>query len=165
MFNSSDRFNRKRALAVLVAALTVVSIAFGAGSLLAASPAKQAVTRINLVEREVTVNFVDQGKDGPGLGDRMTIKSDILDLKGRRVGRGDFSCNATGEGEHGGGICQGVVTLPGGQLTGQWAFGRSGSTRLQAIVGGTGKYEGVRGQFIVTTTNGAVEPFVIELVR
>jgi hypothetical protein len=129
----------------------------GAAALLAASGAAVASAspdrslRLNLVERQVGEHFVDSGRHGLSAGDRNVVRSQILDTAGRVVGRGDIDCVVTGVGRHLGGICQIVITLPDGQIAGESAFGRSGASRYGAIVGGTRRYAGMRGQSIVDT--------------
>jgi hypothetical protein len=92
------------------------------------------------------------------------ITSDILDTSGTVIGRAGFDCTATGTGRLLGGVCQGAVTLPGGQLTGQFGFGASGESEEQAITGGSGKYEGARGQFILREGSDSEELVTVELL-
>jgi hypothetical protein len=124
------------------------------------------VGRLHLVERVNTSQLIDLGQRGMSVGDREVTRSDILDSSGRLVGRSDGDCVITGVGAKLGGLCHGVLTLAGGQLVGEFAWGKSGSNRYQAITGGTGKYAGAHGQAIVDT-NGtdAHESFVIQLIR
>lgn len=68
----------------------------------------------------------------------------------------ELVCTITGVGRALGGLCSGVLTLRDGQIAGQFAWGHSGSSHLQAVVGGTGRYAGARGQFVVDT-NGTDE--------
>ena len=112
------------------------------------------------------MHFIDTGKRGLSAGDRNVIRSEILDTQGRHAGRMDADCVVTGIGKQLGGVCHGVLTLPDGQLVSQFAFDRSGSTRYQAIVGGTRAYAGMRGQAIVETDGSdEIEKFTIELDR
>ncbi|MGN6379777.1 MAG: hypothetical protein ACTHNU_12550 [Gaiellales bacterium] len=149
------------AVALIAAAATVMSSGTGAAS---PAPARQ-VTRIHLVERVASEHLADQGPKGLSAGDRLLIVSDVLTPAGRRIGRLDFVCTITGEGKLAGGSCQGALTLPGGQIHGSEAFGASGLNRFQAITGGTGKYIGAKGQFVVGDGTDAHTPFVVELVR
>jgi hypothetical protein len=153
----------KRRIALGVAAALVVAAA-GEGAVVASTPRSHVAQRIHLVEREAGGKFVDTGKKGLSVGDQQVGRSDILDPQGRVVGRMDGVCTITGIGRNLGGMCTGVVTLHGGQIAGEFAWGRSGSSRLQAIVGGTGRYAGARGQFVVDV-NGTDrhEDFWIEL--
>jgi hypothetical protein len=155
------------ALVALVVLVTSAAVTSAIASPAAKSgPDGPSVRRLHLVERVNTDHFVDLGKRGMSIGDHAVNRSDILDPQGRLVGHADGDCVITGVGRKLGGLCHGVITLAGGQLVGSFAWGRSGSNRHQAIVGGTGEYAGARGQAIVDT-NGtdAHEPFTIELIR
>lgn len=155
---------RKKTI-LLVAAGALATAAVGEGAVIASTPGSpRVVQRIRLVEREAGGRFVDEGRKGLSVGDRQIVRSDVLDPRGGLVGRFDAVCTVTGVGTALGGVCQGVLTLKGGQLAGSFAWGRSGSSRLQAIVGGTGRYAGARGQFVVDTSGTERrEPFTVEL--
>jgi hypothetical protein len=156
--------NASKKLALAAGAL-VAAAAVAEGAVVAATPGHpRVVQRIHLVEREAGGRFVDTGKKGLSVGDQQVGRSDILDTKGRRVGRMDGVCTVTGVGRNLGGVCQGVLTLHAGQLVGSFAWGRSGSSHLQAIVGGTGRYADAHGQFVVDTDGTDThEDFVVEL--
>jgi hypothetical protein len=154
----------QKKLTVLAAVLVVAGGAAGAVLASSSTSTPRPLLRIHLIEREAGGRFVDTGKKGLSVGDQQIGRSDILDLRGKLVGRMDGVCTVTGVGKQLGGVCHGVVTLRGGQIAGEFAWGRSGSSRLQAIVGGTGRYAGARGQFVVDTSGSdAHEPFTIEL--
>lgn len=159
LLGRKPRLSRTGVVAGVVAA--GVAVALGSAGALLASPSH--VTRMHLVEVEVATNFVDLGKPGLSQGDRHTIMSDIFDEKHNRVGRADFDCIVTGVGKRIGGMCNGVLTLPKGQLTGQSAWGKSEEAQEQAITGGTGAYAGARGQFVIEKANASGTPFVVEL--
>jgi hypothetical protein len=132
---------------------------------LASPPTHHAAQRISLVERQTNEQFIDVGNRGLSVGDHNVIRSDILNPSGKIVGRMDADCIVTGTGAKLGGLCHGAMTLPGGQLIAEFAWGRFGSTRLQAILGGTGKYEGAHGQAIVDSRGSdSREAFVVELL-
>jgi hypothetical protein len=109
----------------------------------------------------------DVGPSGPSPGDQYTITSDILRPHGGVIGRADFDCTQTAVGSRSGGVCVGVLTLPHGQLTGEFAYTdrESGKIEKQAISGGTGEYRGARGQGVVGAGPPSRTPFSIELVR
>jgi hypothetical protein len=146
---------RNRNLAVFTGTVAA-ACAIGAGAVATAAPSEHAPLRIHLVEREAGGQFIDTGEKGLSVGDQQVGRSDVLDTKGRRVGRLDGVCTITGVGRALGGLCSGVLTLRDGQIAGQFAWGHSGSSHLQAVVGGTGRYAGARGQFVVDT-NGTDE--------
>jgi len=155
-----------RAAGTVTGLAIAVSLAYGAASF-ADSPTNangQPVTRMSLFERELQVRNIDQGKRGISQGDGIVIMSEMLDANRHHVGRADFVCTVTGSGRNKGGVCQGAVTLADGQLTGQWAFGASGWSSTQAITGGTGKYEGARGQFVLADGKDGLESVTVELL-
>jgi hypothetical protein len=153
------------ALTVLsVAVAAAATLALGASSLAAATAGPRMTQLLALVERIEHQQFVDTGKRGPSPGDHNVVRSDVLDHAGKRVGRLDLDCVITGVGRNMGGLCHGVLTLKEGQLVSEFAFGRSGATRVAAIVGGTGAYAGARGVSIVDTHGSdSHEPFTVEL--
>jgi hypothetical protein len=131
-----------------------------------ASAAPEHSVRLSLVEHQVGERFLDTGKRGVSPGDRNIVRSRILDTSGRAVGRADIDCVVTGTGRQLGGLCDVVITLPDGQLVGEFAFDRSGSSHYQAITGGTRRYAGMRGQAIIDTGGSDThEPFTVELSR
>ena len=155
---------RKKTL-LIGAAAALAAAAIGEGAVMATTPRSSRVgQRIHLVERVTGGGFVDTGRKGLSVGDEQIDRSDVLDRNGRVVGRLDGVCTITGVGKDLGGVCNGVLTLEEGQLAGAFAWGRSGSSHRQAIVGGTGRYAGARGQFLVDT-NGTDkhEDFTVEL--
>ena len=147
------------------ALLAAAALLAGAGTA-AASAAPEHAVSMTLGEREVAQHFIDTGKHGVSAGDRNVVRSQVLNDAGKVIGRFDVDCVVTGTGKQLGGLCHGVITLPDGQLVGEFAFDRSGSARYQAIVGGTRAYAGMRGQATVETGgNDPVEKFTIELDR
>ena len=158
---------------VLLALLGTAALATGAASAVGATTDSgvaaphHVIRRIHLVERELKTEFVDLNAPGHSVGDRETITSEILDRNRTSVGRADFDCVATALGKRGGVVCSGVVTLPGGQITGTFfepITGEEPVPNLQAITGGTGEFAGAHGQFIVGQETADVTPVVVELV-
>jgi hypothetical protein len=147
----------------LAIALTLASsaVSFGDGP---SAGDRRALTRMHLTERELQVRNIDQGQPGISQGDGIVITSAMLNTSGHRVGRADFVCTVTGSGLNKGGLCQGALTLAHGQVTGQFAFGASGESAKQAITGGTGRYRGARGQFILSEGKNGLESVVVELL-
>jgi hypothetical protein len=153
--------------AAAAAALSAAAlVAATSGSAAAPAPENPAKIRMRLVERQAGERFVDTGKHGLSAGDRNIVRSELLSPRGTVVGRADIDCVITGVGPALGGVCTGVLTLPDGQLVGEFAFDRSGSNRTQAITGGTGRYAHMSGEAIVDTSGSdSHEPFTIELTR
>jgi hypothetical protein len=154
-----QRINRRR---ILISVVALGAVAALTSSSVLASPSKRSsVKRLHFVEREMTFTPVDAAPAGASAGDGAVIVAAVFAPDGRRVGRLDFACTLTSVGDNGSQICQGVLTLPGGQLTGQFA----GETRRQAITGGTGKYKGARGQFVLGKDTHTSQAFAVELLR
>jgi hypothetical protein len=153
----------------LVAALGAAALVAASGAAVASaspSPSPSSSVRLKLVERQVGEHFIDLGRHGLSPGDHNVVRSQILNTDGKVVGRGDIDCVVTGAHKQLGGLCHVVITLPDGQIAGEAAFGRSGSSRYGAIVGGTRRYAGMSGQTIVDTSGSdAHEPFTVELSR
>jgi hypothetical protein len=154
------RGRRARAFTGLVVAGAVGSLV-AAGALLASSGA--STTRIHLVEVEVVQSYVDAKPAGMSPGDHHTISSDIYDTKHRLVGRADFDCVVTGVGKRLGGLCETVLTLAKGQISGESAWGREQEAPVGMITGGTGAYRHARGEMVLGKDTKAGTPFVVEL--
>src|SRR5690242_626863 len=150
---------------LLPALAAVAAVAATAAATSQATPAPKSI-RMHLVERQVGEHFIDNGRRGLSAGDRNIVNSQILNARGAVVGRADIDCVITGTKRRMGGACTAVLTLPGGQVVGQMAFDRSGSNPVQAVTGGTGRYEHMTGQALVDTSGtDSHEPFTLELSR
>jgi hypothetical protein len=163
------RFWRASVLALAVGA--VVASCLGAVTALGTSRSAPTAAsasraqRIRLVEIQRGNTQLDLGKRGFSPGDRQTITSDLERPKGGAAGRLDDDCAITAVGKRAGAVCNFVISLPGGQLTGEFfqSFGPGGEPgKLQAITGGTGRYARARGEIRVGT-EGARTPFVVNL--
>jgi hypothetical protein len=75
------------------------------------------------------------GDGPPSPGDASIITYRVTDAAGKRLGRAQFVCVATGQHEQ----CSGTIALPDGQIATQ------GDAENVAIVGGSGAYAGARG--------------------
>lgn len=148
-----------------VAAIGISGTSFGAASHHRAA----SVKRIHLLEREAQVSFLDRGPKGLSPGDERLVTSTILTPAKKPIGQAVFVCTIAGAGKGTyTGACHGGLILPGGEITGEFAFSQatdSAPAVLQSVTGGTGAYRGVRGQFVVQQVDAALTPFVIELVR
>jgi hypothetical protein len=150
--------------AVIVAVVGLMLVAAAAATAFAA-PDITKPTTIHLTEKERQVGFLDLGAKGFSLGDRQTISSDLFNLHGTKVGRADDDCAITATGKRAGGVCGFVISLPAGQITGQFFFSLGGGgSNLQAINGGTGLYRNARGQLRVLSEHANTADFVIELI-
>jgi hypothetical protein len=118
---------------------------------------------MHLVEVEIATSFIDEKPQGVSPGDHHTISSDVFDMKHRLVGRADFDCVVTGIGKRLGGLCESVLRLPDGQISGESGWGKEQEAPVQAITGGTGAYKAARGQFVIGKQTAKGTPFVVEL--
>jgi hypothetical protein len=139
----------------------VVGALVAAGALLASTGT--TTTRLHLVEVEVVQSYVDAKPAGMSPGDHHTISSDIYDTNHRLVGRADFDCVVTGAGKRLGGLCETVLTLPKGQISGESAWGREQEAPIGMITGGTGAYRLARGQMALGQATKAGTPFTVEI--
>jgi hypothetical protein len=153
------RGRRARIFTGLVVTGAVAALV-AAGSLLASA---SGTTRMHLVEVEVVQGFADAKPAGLSPGDHHTISSDIYDTKHRLVGRADFDCVVTGVGKRLGGLCETVLRLPKGQISGESAWGREQEAPVAMITGGTGAYRLARGQIVLDAETKAGTPFTVEL--
>ncbi len=110
--------------------------------------------------------MVDVNRKGPSLGDYLAFNSTLRGLSGHVVGTVDGYSLATRVGKGGpGGLHLVTVTLWGGQITTQnAALPVQHGNGPEAITGGTGRYENVRGQVTFERHGGRVE-VVLHLLR
>lgn len=155
-----------KTLALAAAAGAAVALAAAGASPAAVHGRPHVLQQIRLVERQLASPTADLGKHGFGPLDRQTITSDILDPNGKQVGRFDADCGITAGGKRAGAVCSGILTLSGGQLAIEDFFPLAGGPdQPQAIVGGTGAYEGARGEIRFTgPEKHGLTPFEVELV-
>ena len=150
-----------RKLAVAAVALAAVV----AGTTQLARASSHSGRRLVYVEHELAAPTLDLGKHGFSPLDRQTITSDVLDLHGNVVGRLDDDCAITAVGKRAGAVCSYAITLPGGQLVGTRFDAFGPGEALQPITGGSGSYDGARGQIqSLRKTRRGLE-FAIELTN
>jgi hypothetical protein len=111
---------------------------------------------------------VDVGKPGPSLGDMNVITEDVY-KNGKRVGTSDIQCTVVRiVAPKFSAQCFNTTTLPGGQITAQGIVTSDEIEKVpfkQAVTGGTGAYEGVRGQLTVDEAGDKPAEFTFELSR
>jgi len=101
---------------------------------------------------------------GLTVGDRQEIHSDILDTAHHVVGTSDIDCGITSVRTHGfSAVCTSTLVLPGGSLTATFG-GAVAAINAQAVTGGTGRFEGSRGELRATGPEGRYTPFVVDLL-
>jgi hypothetical protein len=108
---------------------------------------------LRIVAKEVASKYVDLGKKGFGQSDQFVFTNDLL-RAGTKVGEDGGSCTVTRMTGRGANtwLCVGSNSFPGGQITveGLVTYGPDEAVKADpyyfAITGGTGQYEGARGQ-------------------
>jgi hypothetical protein len=113
---------------------------------------------------------IDVGKPGPSLGDSNVITEDVH-RDGKRVGTSDITCTIVRLDlpAHFFRVqCLNTLSLPGGQITSQGIVTSDEIEKVpfrQAVTGGTGAYEGVRGQQTVDEAGDGPAHFTYELTK
>jgi hypothetical protein len=96
----------------------------------------------------------------PPLGDVFVLSANILDDRGRLIGRDGGACTTTAQ--DGTVVCNLGLKLPGGELT----FGglANGPDNVFAITGGTGIYRNARGEAHAVDTSPLTSNVTITLI-
>lgn len=115
-----------------------------AGAAPTAKPAEPKAKTLRFDVRFSPFHLVDADGDGAtSLGD-YTVFHDILLRDGQQVGDEGGTCPIV-DIQQGLIHCTGTIRLPGGQLTFQ-GLTTTAPTKLMAITGGTGRYQGAAGE-------------------
>jgi hypothetical protein len=115
-----------------------------AGAASTAKPAEPKAKTLRFDVRFSPFHLVDADGDGAtSLGD-YTVFHDILLRDGQQVGDEGGTCPIV-DIQQGLIHCTGTIRLPGGQLTFQ-GLTTTAPTKLVAITGGTGRYQGAAGE-------------------
>ena len=144
-------------LAFLAAAAAVVAVTSTAAS--------GAGTTLDL--RGVVTGFhvaLDATPTGQSAGD-IGYETGNLSAHGKRIGRFQGVCTQL---PHGSSQCSFTLGLPNGQILIEAAYGpgfNTGSLAREAIVGGTGKYAGARGQGLDRELSNTKLAFHLDLAR
>jgi hypothetical protein len=150
-------------VAAAVAALTLTSLS-------PASAHKATSHRFTLTTKTLDEALVDVGKPGLSLGDANVLTEDVH-RDGDRIGTADINCTIVRVDPvtHSfAAQCLNTTAIPGGQIT---THGYVTSDEIekvpfqQAITGGTGAYEGARGQLTVDEAGDGPAHLMFELVR
>jgi hypothetical protein len=137
----------------------VVGILLAVAGLLSSSGGAQADSEgsesqvIRIVAVEAASKYLDFGRKGFGQSDQFVFTNDLL-RAGTKVGEDGGSCTVTRLKASGANtwFCVASNALPGGQITveGLVTYGPDEAVKAEpyyfAITGGTGRYEGARGQ-------------------
>ncbi len=154
-----------RRVSVLLVALVVVVVALGIMSVLRAvsasadneDPNNDAGRTLTVLIKSSERKVVDLGAPGLTHGDMRVTNAPLYNESGKeRIGRFDLFCVVTDPADESAEKAHMVeamytYTLPGGEISAQGAGALPTLTELtprqvDAIIGGTGKYAGVRGE-------------------
>jgi len=119
-------------------------------ALLAATPAFAAQS-VYVIEHAVTDATAPVGKAKDNRGDILTFANPLFDASNKKqVGTDNGFCIRTAVGKAY--ACSWTTTLSEGQIMVEGPFADSGDTTL-AVIGGTGKYAGVKGAMLLHARN------------
>jgi hypothetical protein len=153
---------RRRGLLVVSAGLLMLGAA-AATPAAWASPGRDGRLTIRLYEKPLTEHFTDLGAKGPGAGDTDVTTYALYSSprSAKPTGHAEAVCTLVGPQAA---SCISTIYLPNGKIVGGAAFhfrGNGGSEHL-AVLGGTGRYAGARGEVTVLVRKQDVD--VIELL-
>jgi hypothetical protein len=153
--------------------LPIVAAAAAALTLTSLSPASAHKPKshvLKITTKTLDVANVDVGAKGLSLGDSNVITEDVY-RDGKRVGTSDITCTIVRLDlpAHFFRVqCLNTLSLPGGQITSQGIVTSDEIEKVpfrQAVTGGTGAYEGVRGQQTVDEAGDGPAHFTYELTK
>jgi allene oxide cyclase len=156
-----------RALLVPIVSCVFVSLAYVAVAAVPAQGARVRVsstmTTVHVVEHALTDTVIHAGKSNDALGDQLVFGNPVYDRANRRrVASDQGHCVRTVVGKSW--ECFWTVILAGGQITVEGPYDDAGDSVL-AITGGTGLYNGARGEMGLHARNarGTEYDFVYRL--
>jgi hypothetical protein len=150
--------------AAAVAALTLTSLSPASAH---KSPGHSSFT---LTTTTIGGGDIDVGDEGFSVGDVNVITEDAY-RNGKKVGTSDLQCTVVRVDpvkHFFAGQCLNTTVLPGGQITAQGYVTSDEIEKVpfkQAITGGTGAYEGARGQLTVDEAGDGPAHLTFELRR
>jgi hypothetical protein len=155
-------FNSTAARVIATALVAgLVAAAVGGISLARAGGSDRTMT---ITDRQVSATFVSVTHSPQGApGDEAIFRSVELNASGKKIGWSSVICTIVFGGKL---QCNGVYTLPGGTVTGTALVAQSQTSTAPvhvAITGGTGRYDGARGQATTTPESQTVNKTVIDL--
>jgi len=119
---------------------------------------------LKLTLRDASETEVDVHKDGFGAGD-YAVQAGSVFQGTKKLGRLTQSCTAVAMTPVPFVHCTLDLVFPRGQVTLQGSFTLSDSAPQLAVTGGTGKYEGVRGQLTETGSNEEANFVTVHLLH
>jgi hypothetical protein len=154
-----------RKFLIITASAAAFCLAFGSMFSASAGTSATATQTIRLVARQVSATLVPvPGQKGHQLvpGDQLVI-TDSLTRNGANYGHNAIHCVIVVAADA---VCVGAFTLPGGQLTiaGDVGSINSHGSKTVAVTGGTGRYQGARGQLTVKDRSATVSVDTFQLI-
>ena len=147
----------------VLSATSAVSLV--AGGLVFATGAQAKMTTLTFVEHAATDTPIDTGEKGDSTGDLLTFANEVFDAQDKKkVGSDSGWCIRVVAGKSY--ECFWTLTLADGQITVEGPFLDAGDS-VVAVTGGTGKYEGVRGEMALHARDakGSAYDFKYSLMR
>ena len=139
----------------------LIAMAVGGISLARAGGGDRTFT---VTDKQVSATFVSVTHSPQGApGDEAIFRSVTMNSSGKKIGSSSLLCTIVFGGKL---QCNGVYTLPGGTLTGTALVPASQTSTAPvhvAITGGTGRYDGARGQATTTPESQTVNKTVVDL--
>jgi hypothetical protein len=163
----------KRMLVLVLLAAVATATAF---ALSRASARSASVLTITLYGKNREGVTLDTGTAGTSLGDVRVSNRELFNKHGARVGRSTVDCVYVETGDDPGesvlANCEAVIKLPGGEIVTEGVTAYKNPTDLtktphdfQAVVGGTGIYQGVWGTEEFSLVSPTVTRNVLRLHR
>jgi hypothetical protein len=154
-----------RKFLIVMASAVALFLAFGSVIAASAGTSATASQTIRLVARQVAATLVPvPGQTGHQLvpGDQLVF-TDSLTRNGASDGHNAIHCVIVVAADA---VCVGAFTLPGGQLTiaGDVGSINSHGSKTVAVTGGTGRYQGARGQLTVKDRSATVSVDTFQLI-
>lgn len=154
-----------RKFLIITASAVALFLAFGSALAASAGTSAAASQTIRLVARQVSATLVPvPGQTGHQLvpGDQLVF-TDSLTRNGASYGHNAIHCVIVVAADA---VCVGAFTLPGGQLTiaGDVGSINSHGPKTVAVAGGTGQYQGARGQLTVKDRSATVSVDTFQLI-
>jgi hypothetical protein len=159
-----ESLNQTARRVILTAAVAGVVAAVIGGVSLAHAGGSAADTTFTLNEVHAGAQFVDvTHTPAGGPGDELILRSVLHNQAGERVGSLNVFCVVVLANQL---ECQGTYRLHGGTITGTATAPKDENSTAPvriAITGGTGRYDGARGQIVTTPTSPDTDRSVVDL--
>jgi hypothetical protein len=117
----------------------------------AAASGKHRGPTLKAIGKVDQVKLVDNAPTGDSPGDVLTFTEKLYNAHGKQIGTDAATCVRLWDQSS---LCTGVYRLRGGQIHVQLVQPGPTGTYDQAVVGGTGRFEGIRGVVTVAQSSG-----------